>query len=52
MDLVIRGKGLGEKDKNKVRTWDRETNGPLFPDVANQAVSQIVNTAGGASNDK
>lgn len=29
MDLVIRGKGLGkEKDKNKVRTWDKEKYGP------------------------
>ena len=28
MDLVIRGKGLGkEKEKNKVRTWDKEKYG-------------------------
>lgn len=25
MDLIIKGKGLGkEKEKNKVRTWDKE----------------------------
>ena len=28
MDLVIRGKGLGDKDKAKVRTWDTEKYGP------------------------
>lgn len=27
MDLVIRGKGLGKKEEEKVRTWDEEANG-------------------------
>ena len=31
MDQVIRGKGLGkEKEKNKVRTWDKEKYGPAL----------------------
>ena len=36
MDLVIRGKGLGkEKDKNKVRTWDKEKYGPALVQFKN-----------------
>ena len=36
MDLVIRGKGLGkEKEKNKVRTWDKEKYGPALVQFKN-----------------
>lgn len=36
MDQVIRGKGLGkEKEKNKVRTWDKEKYGPALVQFKN-----------------
>ena len=36
MDLVIRGKGLGkDKEKNKVRTWDKEKYGPALVQFKN-----------------
>lgn len=35
MDLIIRGKGIDkEKEKNKVRDWDKEKNGAPLIDFA------------------
>ena len=36
MDLVIRGKGLGEKEKAKVRTWDTEKYGEAIVALSQQ----------------